>query len=576
MQKENMAIEFANDRSIDIIEQKILSELLSDDQSQSLESLIDFAPPVTPKYYSHSLRNNSNLSNYSAICDIVDNSLEPKVHATFVKIDVIQNSDETYKQITITDNGVGMDKSTLCEALKLGSDTGKEAFEDLGTYGIGMKHSTLSMGKAFQVFTKNKTGNVLVATLDTEEIVTQGLKAITIRNANSSEIEWFNGKLNNSECGTIIKIYKLDRITNKNLKQFTSTLIKELGLTYMYFINDGSVSIYVNNKKVESIDPMGRNLSFIEQKLEDQFYYPNEYDGSSFKIKVFLIGKDYDKCEDSDNLEVDVNSKNSGLWVYRNNRLVGRGLDLGILTSNDSKKEDIGFKHPSWNRIRIEVRTSGEADLMLGVTNAKIMTERSVLFQGLHDKLRSLLGPKLNELRNIIKEEVKNNPNTASDSDMKNTIDHELKQVDTIPSLLKGTQRYINLGKNPGTTPTTIDSKPDKKTPSNSKPRPNKSHFTKKCRWEEEDLGTTREKFVDLRTDEFNRPVIVFNTRHVAYAELKKLGTPAISFVTKLCVAMIDAQNETGYWNSDNEHLKNNVDYYMEYVWIGLAKTING
>ncbi len=101
---------------------------------------------------------NSGYNNYSAIADIVDNSLDTEVRASKVKIITKDLSNFETGYISIIDNGFGMDKEILNEALKLGSDTGKDASIDLGCYGTGMKAAALSIGRKFVLETKTTPG----------------------------------------------------------------------------------------------------------------------------------------------------------------------------------------------------------------------------------------------------------------------------------------------------------------------------------------------------------------------------------------------------------------------------------
>lgn len=115
---------------------------------------------VNKKFIELALRN-SGYSNYSAIADVLDNSLENDVDAKNVNI-VIGHQKGTSKvtDISIIDDGIGMPIETLEEAMSLGSETGKDE-ETLGMYGTGLKAASLSMGRRFSVFTKKADTNSL-------------------------------------------------------------------------------------------------------------------------------------------------------------------------------------------------------------------------------------------------------------------------------------------------------------------------------------------------------------------------------------------------------------------------------
>src|SRR5437588_2789528 len=70
---------------------------------------------------------------YASILDIIDNSID----AQATKIDITIKEDSGDIIITIDDDGTAMDEETLSEALRLGSDTEREA-TDLGKFGMGL------------------------------------------------------------------------------------------------------------------------------------------------------------------------------------------------------------------------------------------------------------------------------------------------------------------------------------------------------------------------------------------------------------------------------------------------------
>lgn len=96
------------------------------------ENLYDVTP--NPRYL-ESLRD-TGYDNYQAINDIVDNSVDAILSTDdnpnpFIKI-LTKFSEKGKGKIIIVDNGTGMIKNRLIEALRLGSDTNKDRNEDLG------------------------------------------------------------------------------------------------------------------------------------------------------------------------------------------------------------------------------------------------------------------------------------------------------------------------------------------------------------------------------------------------------------------------------------------------------------
>lgn len=85
----------------------------------------------------------------TALADIVDNSISAS--AKNVWIDIPVNDDDLY--ITILDDGNGMSRGDLFNAMKYGSDR-DYTFEDLGRFGLGLKSASLSQCRILTVISK--------------------------------------------------------------------------------------------------------------------------------------------------------------------------------------------------------------------------------------------------------------------------------------------------------------------------------------------------------------------------------------------------------------------------------------
>jgi hypothetical protein len=97
----------------------------------------------------------------SAVGDIIDNCLSPKVKTSDIKMLFDKNeSGEFY--LRILDNGIGMDSSELLEAMRYGSGD-EDTYEknDLGKFGMGMKTASTSQARCLTVLSKSKlTGRI--------------------------------------------------------------------------------------------------------------------------------------------------------------------------------------------------------------------------------------------------------------------------------------------------------------------------------------------------------------------------------------------------------------------------------
>jgi hypothetical protein len=89
----------------------------------------------------------------TAIADLVDNSIA--AHASEVHIEILAQHASDPAAVVIADNGRGMDRDQLYEAMRFGAFQ-EYAVDDLGKYGLGLKTASLSQCRNLTVSSKAK------------------------------------------------------------------------------------------------------------------------------------------------------------------------------------------------------------------------------------------------------------------------------------------------------------------------------------------------------------------------------------------------------------------------------------
>lgn len=538
--------------------QKDLVDTTKKNQNESLNSFEDY---INPKYIHNTLRNHG-YNNYQALTDILDNSFEDSVGASFVNIEITLNKKdkgEPYKSIIIVDNGSGMNLETLKEAIKLGSETGKNSDDDLGCYGVGLKSATLSMGKTLEIYTKHLDDHFYYVKYDVDDIKLYGFESIGWRKGTNEEYKIFQDKVK-GETGTIIQITNIDRIKNKNLTQFESTLKRELGTTYMYFLKEMKKKIYVNGDEVYAIDPMYRDKDYVLCLSSNETMH---YDDKEFKFNVY----DMRLREGETNiLEYARNSKHSGIWIYRNLRLVGKALDLEIL-KNQGDNHGVG--------VRIELHMSGDADYLFGSTTTKIITEKSSEYidQGFHNKLSDKLKPYVTQIR---REQQTRSKKQEDTSEIK-------KELDGIYDKING-NKLLNLpkwGENKkhlicekcGKLKTQCDCpKKDKPIPPSNREIKPRERKEKNIKYDIQPLGKM-DDFIKFDRDN-GRIKIVYNSEHASWDKFRELDNFAKAYVTEIFVSMAYGMERSGYYHEDRKDAQKTFNFFMEMMSEGLRINI--
>jgi len=191
----------------------------------SLETF-DITPDITlmPKL------GNSGYSLPQAIAELVDNSVDARIDGKLLEVNILIDKNS----IIVSDNGKGMNKKSLVNALTLAHSEKKG---QLGEFGLGLKTSCNSMGESFEIITTpNKDSQQYKVVFDQKE---------WLNGKRKWEIDVESTKSDSDQHFTIVKITKLFR----HWPQLPEVLKKDLERRFTPFINRGLVNIKVNHKK---------------------------------------------------------------------------------------------------------------------------------------------------------------------------------------------------------------------------------------------------------------------------------------------------------------------------------------
>lgn len=473
---------------------------------------------------------NSGYNNYTAIADIVDNSLDTNVNSKNIRISFETSStgDYPFKFIKINDDGIGMTYDTLVEAMKLGSNTGKSRRDDLGSYGTGMKSASLSIGRKLTIRTKSITDKFYVCEFDLDEILSSGNFEIPIYEGSEEEYTSFKKEIG-SDHGTSIIITKLDKVDNKNITQFSTKLIKDLALFYKYFIEEKKINIYINDEVIRPYDPM---LRFPEGKYSTRLSTYNQtfmFNDKEIVYNAYYIHKTDDKF-------INRNPSSSGLYIYRNKRLVGSGLDLGIIG-----KHGDGYL----NGLRIELFVDGESDNLFGSTFMKMIHEKdkNEINQSFRDICKKNLQQYISTVRNLekigvrtngVEEEVKDEFKTIIDNINQNKLVN-IKKVGKNNKVEEPKEKkpVVNKGKN------------------KFSPRKREDSFTD---WKFQSFGENGVLF--KTTIENGKHIIHMNTDHIFWNNfLKDATNDTKGILTRFFVSMAISLDTIGYYDDTEKEV---------------------
>lgn len=300
--------------------------------------------PPNPRRTIEALRE-MGYDSYASILDLIDNSLDAQ--AKTIRIQVTEQKTDIV--ITVEDDGNGMDKEILSEALRLGSDTDREA-GDLGKFGMGLVTASIGLSKSVEVFTREEGGPLLYGGFDLDVIAEQNQFVKWVDEGGTGAEKVFS-----SPKGTLIRLSKTDRISNRDASTFANTLRRRIGQTNRKFLKAG-IKIEVNGKPAEPIDPLMLHDPQTKLVLEAEIEVEEGHGTATLRVV------DLPDFGPAGNKAHGIIPQNSGFYVLRNNREIMESVTF-----------DFYKKHPDFSHFRGELSFHGSLDPVFH-TDIKKMT----------------------------------------------------------------------------------------------------------------------------------------------------------------------------------------------------------
>lgn len=274
----------------------------------------------------------------SAVADIIDNSISASATNVFLKFPI----DPMDCYIAICDDGYGMSKEELFDAMKYGSEQkrGQRAADDLGRFGLGLKAASLSQCRRLTVASK-KDGIISAYIWDLDVILEKKdwyiIECSEYDISGIRQISW----LDNIDSGTVVVWENFDLIEKSSgnvyseLNKYQDSTADYLSLIFHRFLNksgSNKLSIKVNNYELKGFDPFLENhpktnvRKRVEIPVED-----SDAVERMVAVQPFVLPFQKDLSAEDKKLSGGIENYRSkqGFYVYRNERLIVWGTWFG-------------------------------------------------------------------------------------------------------------------------------------------------------------------------------------------------------------------------------------------------------
>lgn len=290
----------------------------------------------------------------TAVADVVDNSIAAE--ASFVNIELKMD----YRGriiLYIFDDGIGMDREDLINAMRYGSKPRPSA-ASLGKFGLGLKTASTAFCRSLSVISRNNASNPLLqATWNLDHIHDSNKWELLIEAPSKQNTEIFN-KIINQHSGTLVIWQNIDRLL-KNYNEPGGTLAKKamtkicenlqfhLSTVYQRFLDTSdrrarNIKIILNGTQLIHWDPFMTKLSQLVNTEKQEVELENEKI-ASFEIKAFILPRKEEFPSEDIARSAKISNANQGIYIYRENRLIHGPDWLKMFT-----------KEPHFSLLRIE------------------------------------------------------------------------------------------------------------------------------------------------------------------------------------------------------------------------------
>ncbi|MBY6018720.1 ATP-binding protein [Halomonas denitrificans] len=291
----------------------------------------------------------------TAIADLVDNSIAANAGVVDIRI----NQDFRGKvRVSIADDGEGMDRDGLIDAMRYGSPKRSDP-ASLGKYGLGLKTASTAYCRRLSVISRNDgSADLQMATWDLDHVVQEQKWLMLMSDEPDEEAVEHLNETAPETSGTVVVWTKVDRLlgnyqnpggkhAQKALAKKAGELNEHLAQIYQRFLDTKdkrarNVKIRLNGEDVKAWDPFQAGLS----ELVAAETIPTETENGTeaeFTVKAFILPRREEFPSDEQAKAAKLSSDRQGIYIYRQDRLI-----------HDADWLDMYQKEPHSTLLRIE------------------------------------------------------------------------------------------------------------------------------------------------------------------------------------------------------------------------------
>lgn len=295
----------------------------------------------------------------SAVADIIDNSITAK--CTTVKI-LFPSTPLEELAVGILDDGIGMSRDVLINAMRYGSIASEDNREDddLGRFGLGLKSASLSQCKVLTVISFYE-GDIAAYSWDYNYILQRkDWIAKELLKEEIYRLPYIN-ELTRQGKGTLVLWQDFDVLSKSHdgqvydaLNDYKDKVAQHISLIFHRYMSrsKAKISMFLNNQKLRPLDPFLESHPKTTYRKEISIAITDSYGPEQhIKVRPYILPFLTDMSDKDKKLIGGVEEMRSkqGFYVYRNERLIIWGNWFGMSRRHELTKNA---------RIRVDIPNS--------------------------------------------------------------------------------------------------------------------------------------------------------------------------------------------------------------------------
>lgn len=340
----------------------------------------------------------------SAVADLIDNSIA--ANASRVSVYLGWTTDEEII-LTIADDGHGMSKKGLLEAMRYGAPE-RSSRSSLGRFGLGLKTASTGFCRRLTVMSRNSaTAAVNAAVWDLDDLATSGEWNLDLGPADASEKSMWDDAVEELEAiandvvaaGTVVMWQKVDKLLKTKsgeearnrslaLKKTEKSLVEHLEMVFQRYLDPADdrvsdVAIAVNGNSLRPWDPFqianGGQLALEKTLKMRPAYATASEDEFEVHLRAYILPRKDEYQSEEARADARIGIDRQGIYLYRENRMIEGPEWLGT-----------GATETHLNTLRVDLSFPGQLDEVFGVGIKKSGVH---IDPSLIEALRQLLTP---------------------------------------------------------------------------------------------------------------------------------------------------------------------------------------